>query len=234
MNAGKPIMIQRSAPQVLALAEAIVERSGIKKNPYFSQVVSGRMPIEHLRLSQEQFSFAVRYFSRAMSSLVLRIPKYAQRIDILHNVWEEHGEGVFRDSHDSSIQRFLESIGHEPKVYDLEPMWPCTRAFNNTIAAACLIDEIEVGVCCMGSIELCFAWISNVIATAVVDQGLVAHDNVHHYALHEQIDPRHAEEFFQVVEQDFSDPVRRHYIQQGLELGCYAFDRLYRDLSCPT
>lgn len=227
-------MIQRSAPQTLALANSIIERSGIKQNPYFRQLTGGTMPIGHLRASQEQFSFAVKYFSRAMSSLVLRIPSYHRRIDILHNVWEEHGEGEYRNSHDSSIRRFLESIGHQHTAYALEPMWPCTRAFNNIVAAACLIDEIEVGVCCMGNIELCFAWISNVIATAVVDQGLVARDNVHHYALHEQIDPRHAEEFFLVVEQDFADPVRRHYIQQGLELGCHAFDRFYRDLSLPS
>jgi pyrroloquinoline-quinone synthase len=227
-------MIQRSAPQTLALAAAIIERSGIKQNPYFSQLRSGAMPIEHLRASQEQFSFAVNYFSRAMASLVLRVPKYHRRIDILHNVWEEHGEGKHQDSHDASIRRFLESIGHTPKTFELEPMWPCTRAFNNIIAGACLIDEIEVGVCCMGNIELCFAWISNVIASAVVEKGWVARDNVHHYALHEQIDPRHAEEFFLVVEQDFADPVRRHYIQQGLELGCYAFDRFYRDLSLPS
>jgi pyrroloquinoline-quinone synthase len=51
-----------------------------------------------------------------------------------------------------------------------------------------------------------------------------------HYNLHAKIDERHAEEFFAVVEPCWDDPKRRYFIIQGLELGAYIFDRLYRDL----
>ena len=81
----------------------------------------------------------------------------------------------------------------------------------------------------MGNIELCFSWISNHIARHSIARGWVT-GPMHHYALHEQIDPRHAEEFFTIVEGQIDDPVRQLYIRQGLELGCHAFDRLYHDL----
>ena len=82
------------------------------------------------------------------------------------------------------------------------------------------------------------------IATLVSRQAtdlLVARSNVRraplnrlmllvHYELHAQIDERHAEEFFAVIEPRWDDPVRRYFIEQGLELGAYAFDRLYLDL----
>jgi pyrroloquinoline-quinone synthase len=51
-----------------------------------------------------------------------------------------------------------------------------------------------------------------------------------HYKLHAEIDERHAEEFFAVIEPRWETPARRYFIQQGLELGAYIFDRLYRDM----
>jgi len=51
-----------------------------------------------------------------------------------------------------------------------------------------------------------------------------------HYALHAQIDERHAEEFFAIIEPFWDDPTRRYFIEQGLELGACVFARLYADL----
>lgn len=51
-----------------------------------------------------------------------------------------------------------------------------------------------------------------------------------HYRLHAAFDQRHVEAFFRVVEREWDDPGRRYFVQQGLEMGAYAFDRLYRDL----
>jgi pyrroloquinoline-quinone synthase len=48
--------------------------------------------------------------------------------------------------------------------------------------------------------------------------------------LHAEIDERHAEEFFAVVEAGWQNGSRRYYVEQGLELGTYIFDRLYRDM----
>lgn len=51
-----------------------------------------------------------------------------------------------------------------------------------------------------------------------------------HYSLHAAIDKRHAQDFFKVLAPRWEDPTRRYYVEQGLELGAYTFDRLYRDL----
>jgi pyrroloquinoline-quinone synthase len=93
-----------------------------------------------------------------------------------------------------------------------------------------VLDELEVGVACMGIIEYAFANISATIGRAVVQRGWVRQEELVHYALHAQIDERHAEEFFAVIEPRWADPNRRYFIEQGLELGAYVFDRLYLDL----
>jgi pyrroloquinoline-quinone synthase len=82
----------------------------------------------------------------------------------------------------------------------------------------------------MGIIEHAFASISATIGQAVVQRGWVRQEELVHYALHAQIDERHAEEFFAVIEPQWDIPARAYFIQQGLELGAYAFDRLYQDL----
>jgi pyrroloquinoline-quinone synthase len=58
--------------------------------------------------------------------------------------------------------------------------------------------------------------------SAAVKQGWVPKEKLVHYALHAEIDERHAEEFFAVIEPKWDDQERRYFITQGLELGAYA------------
>jgi len=188
------------------------------------------MSLASFRRSQEQFFHAVTFFPRPMAALVGRIPNPKARVDILHNLVEEHGEFKEELFHHTTFQRFLRSIGSEPEKIEASPLSPGLRAFNSVLTTACVLDELEVGVACMGIIEYAFAEISAIIGQAVVKQGWVCKEELVHYAWHAQIDERHAEEFFAVIEPRWDDTARRYFIEQGLELGAYAFDRLYLDL----
>ena len=218
------------APRVTARANRVLEESGIWRNPYLQTVQDGSMTVESFRRSQEQFFFAVSFFPRPMAALVGRIPNPKARLDILHNLVEEHGEFNEELIHHTTFQRFLRSIGSEPEKIETAALSPALRAFNSVLTCACVLDELEVGVACMGIIEYAFAAISALIGKAVVQRGWVRQEDLVHYALHAQIDERHAEEFFAVIEPSWDDQARRYFIEQGLELGAYVFDRLYRDL----
>jgi pyrroloquinoline-quinone synthase len=218
------------APNITRRANEILTRVGISENPYFGRLDSGGMSLEHFRATQEQFFFAVTFFSRPMAALVGRIEDPQARIEILHNLVEEHGEFDVSAFHHNTFKKFLSSIGAGAQNLDALPVSPVLRAFNAVLTASCVLDEIEVGVGCMGIIEHAFSAISARIGQAVVRRGWVTDGELVHYKLHAKIDERHAEEFFAVVESRWSDPSRRYYIEQGLELGAYVFDRLYRDL----
>lgn len=232
-KASKPVAanaVKGRAPRVTAAADAILTRTDmLRSNPYFRALKSGSMPLAHFRRSQEQFYWAVSFFSRPMAAMVARIPDAKQRLDILHNVVEEHGDFSREAFHEETFRRFLVSIGSKADLETLA-LHPALRAFNAVLTASCVLDEMEVGIGCMGIIEYAFSGISALIGRAVVDRGWVAKDKLVHYALHSKIDPRHAEEFFAVVESRWDDPARRYYIEQGLALGAHVFDRLYRDL----
>lgn len=218
------------ASGVTARANEILEQSGIMANPYFRDLQNGTMPLDAFRRTQEQFFFAVTFFPRPMAALVGRIPDPKQRLDVLHNLVEEHGEFQEQRFHHNTFQQFLRSIGSDPSRLDDLMIWPEVRAFNSVLTTACVLDDLEVGVACMGVIEQAFAGFSALIGRAVVARGWVRSDELVHYKLHAEIDERHAEEFFAVVEAGWQNGTRRYFVDQGLELGTYIFDRMYRDL----
>ncbi len=218
------------APQVTAAAREVLRRCGILHNPYLEALADGSMSLECFRRTQEQFFFAVSFFPRPMAALVARIPDPRGRLDILRNLVEEHGEFQESQFHHTTFQRFLVSIGSPVGEVDRAPLWPSVRAFNSVLTASCLLDELEVGVASMGIIEFAFAGISAAIGKAVVERGWVKRDDLVHYKLHAEIDERHAGEFFAVIEPRWGHERGRYHIEQGLALGAYIFDRLYRDL----
>ena len=223
-------MSQDLAPQVSEYAEGILKRIDIFNNPYFQQLRDGSMSLEEFRESQLQFFYAVDFFSRPMSALVARIPDSKARLSILHNIVEEHGDMNSDEFHSITFKQFLRSLGYEQLDYSKIPIWPQLRAFNGALATACMLDEIEVGIACMGIIERSFATISVIIADSVIKNGWIKKEDLCHYKLHAELDIKHAADFFVIVEPLWSQPMKQHFIKQGLELGAYIFDRLYRDL----
>ncbi|GDY12493.1 hypothetical protein LBMAG53_13710 [Planctomycetota bacterium] len=219
------------APHTTAAANAIIARRNLMGNSYVIALRDGSMDVERFRRSQEQFFFAVTFFPRPMAALVGRISEPSRRLDILRNLVEEHGNFDESAFHHSTFRAFLGRLGCDVSALDGLALCPEVRAFNSVLTTACVLDELEVGIACMGIIELAFAGISGGIGMAVVDRGWLPAERMIHYRLHAELDERHAEEFFAVIEDAWDDPTRRYFIEQGLELGAYAFDRLYRDLA---
>src|SRR5258707_9274743 len=116
------------AARVTACANRVLEESGIWRNPYLQTLQDGSMTLESFRRSQEQFFFAVTFFPRPMAALVGRIPNPKARLDILHNLVEEHGEFNEELFHHATFQRFLRSIGSEPEKIEGVGLCPAVRA----------------------------------------------------------------------------------------------------------
>lgn len=217
------------APRVTALADEILARVDLPRNPYFAALADGSMSLERFRAGQEQFYFAVRFFPRPMAALIARMPEPAARLDVLHNIVEEHGDLDPARFHANTFRAFLRSISSAADLNQL-PMSPAVHAFNATLIGACTTDDLDTGVCCLGVIEHAFAALSATIGQAVVRRGWVPEESLVHYALHAELDVRHAAEFFALSEDGWDDPRRRRSIAAGLSLGAHAFDQLYRGL----
>src|SRR3989440_12801297 len=129
---------ENRAPRVTARANEILKKVGILRNPYFVALQDGSMTLDCFRRSQEQFFYAVTFFPRPMAALVGRIPDPKARLDILHNLVEEHGEFHEEQFHHNTFQRFLDTVGGHAEDPMKRPLWPALRAFNRVLTCSCV------------------------------------------------------------------------------------------------
>lgn len=221
---------QGQGRELLRAVDEVVSASRIMQNSYLTSLQTGEMSHDVFCRTQQQFYFAVAYFSRPMSALMMRIPDPADRLGILENIVEEHGNYCSSAFHEATFRQFLEQIGGNGERPEYAVMGPAVHAFNATIMSACLTDGVRTGIACLGIIEYAFADISAVIGQAVVSLDWVTEENMVHYDLHAKIDKQHAADFFTLLAADWPHDRGRAEVIRGLRLGAYAFDRLYRDL----
>jgi len=214
-------------PAAAQMADEVFKRVPILQGKFFQTLHSKQMNLRQFQKAQQQFFFAVDYFSRPMAALVARLPEHAQRISILENIMEEHGDMDPTKYHSNTFKQFLKSIGSSTVGVKESPS---VLAFNLDLMGVSMSEEPYVAIGVFGLIEYAFADISADIGKMVVERGWVQQEDVVHYSLHAQLDKKHAEEFFAIVEPQLHDPVKKAQFQKGLELGAYIFNRLYDDL----
>lgn len=213
------------------LVASIVGDCEPSSNPYFEALASRSFSKDDFAETQIQFFHAVEFFSRPMAALAAKIPTPELRMEILRNVWEEHGEGDVRLTHKATHREFLARLAGLSAI-DIEgrALWPEVRIFNTTLAGACVLDDYHVGAGALGIIERMFSDISSRIGRGVVLNGWIEAARMVHYDLHEVIDVRHSKDFFEVLAADFGDPRAAYSVEQGLRMGAVVFDGLFRGL----
>ena len=215
------------------LISKILFDSEFEKNPYFTALKSEDFAKDDFIETQIQFFFAVVFFSRPMAALAAKIPTPEQRLEVLRNCWEEHGEGMLDQTHGRTFLELLSKLGrvNQSDVQDRK-LWPEVRIFNTTLIGAAVLDEYIIGVGMLGMIERMFSEISNWLGKGIVARGWIAPAEMVHYNFHEKVDVKHSQDFFNILaplwEANKNDD--RYYIEQGLQLGSTAFNDLYRGL----
>lgn len=214
---------------LLKLVDQILIEVDYKNNPYFIQLMKKEFDKNDFIETQIQFFSAVTFFSRPMAALAAKIPSPTLRMEIIRNVWEEHGEGDAKKIHGKTFCELLLRLGNI-KEADIEKraLWPEVRVFNTTLVGACVLDEYLIGVGMMGMIERMFVYISNLIGQGIVHNGWLTEEEMIHYDLHEVLDLRHSMDFFNVLQPSWEEVGSNHYyIEQGLRMGAEVFNYLY-------
>lgn len=210
----------------------ILQEIDYTNNPYFVSLHKGEFEKNDFVETQIQFFFAVIFFNRPMSALAAKIPDPALRLEILRNIWEEHGEGDLNKAHSNTFIEFLSRIGniHLEEVYK-KALWPEIRIFNTCLTGACVLDDFMVGVAMMGMIERIFCDISTIIGNGIIKNGWLTQDSLIHYDLHAELDVKHSQDFFDVIKPLWGkNAENKYYIEQGLYLGATLFNNLYKEL----
>ncbi|XXF78008.1 iron-containing redox enzyme family protein [Myxococcaceae bacterium GXIMD 01537] len=214
-----------------AFIARLKQRHAPLDNPYLRSLRDGELSREDFIETQLQFLFAVVFFSRPMAVLAGRLPRPEMRLALLENVHDEHGSGNVGMMHERTFLTLLSRFGVSQEDVERRALWPEVRAFNTVLAGLCTLDDVSTGLAALGIIEDFFSGISAHIGQSIVKRGWLAPEAVAHYPTHESLDVEHAEGFYRVIRPLHGADARHAYhIEQGLELGAYAFLRLYEDL----
>jgi pyrroloquinoline quinone (PQQ) biosynthesis protein C len=210
---------------------ALKERHAPLRNPYLVALADGSMTRDEFIETQIQFLFAVVFFSRPMATLAGRLPRPQMRVPLIENMRDEHGSGRLTVCHENTFIELLERLGVDRLEIDARALWPEVRAFNTTLAGMCTLDDALTGLAALGIIEDMFSGISTSIGQSIVSRRFLPKDHVVHYTTHEALDVQHAEGFYAGLYEPYEKHVRLQYqIDQGLELGAYAFMTMYEGL----
>lgn len=219
------------APNIQKMADNILADCGIFNGPFFETLRSGKMSLDGFKKTQIDFFYAVDFFSKPMAALIARLDQHDQRIDILHNIVEEHGDFNVNHYHSETFRQFLKSLGLDPyNVLESNKASPAVDAFNTALMGAVYSKNPLVGIGCIGIIEYAFAEISATIGNCAIDRGWVNRKELVHYGVHAELDKTHAEDFFILLEPHINDPQTKDIIDSGLKLGAHIFNELYHQL----
>lgn len=214
------------------LIEQVLKDTDYHQNPYFVNLREKTFERSDFVETQIQFFYAVIFFSRPLAALAAKIPTPELRLEVLRNAWEEHGEGSLTQAHGKTFLEFLSRIGgiSEEQVY-LRGLWADVRIFNTTLSGAAVLDDFIIAVGTLGIIERMFSDISAWIGQGVIGNGWLATDEMIHYHLHQELDIKHSEDFFAILDAPFKKSAENRYlIEQGLRLGATLFNNLYLGL----
>ena len=199
------------------LIESVLVDSNFHNNPFFTALKDGSFSQDDFIETQIQFNFSMTFFNQPMAALAAKIPSAELRIEVLRNVWEEHGEGDLKKAHGVTFIELLKRLGDiQPEDVEERALWPEVRAFNTLLAGACVLDEYLTGVGIMGIIERMFAEISCWIGCGIVERGWLSQERLVHYTLHEELDIKHSQDFFDILEHSWNKSKKDQYaIEQG-------------------
>jgi len=210
----------------------VLKDTAYDANPYFVNLREKTFERSDFVETQIQFFYAVIFFSRPLAALAAKIPTPELRLEILRNAWEEHGEGSLTQAHGATFLEFLKRIGNvtEEQVY-LRGLWADVRIFNTTLSGAAVLDDFIIAVGALGIIERMFSDISAWVGRGIIENGWLAEGEMIHYALHQELDIKHSEDFFKILDAPFKKSAENRYlIEQGLRLGATLFNNLYLGL----
>lgn len=214
------------------LIDKVLAETDYQNNPYFTNLLAGKFEKEDFVETQIQFYYAVIFFSRPMAALAAKIPSPELRLEVIRNVWEEHGEGNLSAAHGSTfIELLMRLNGVDLDQVHHRGLWPEIRIFNTTLMGVTVLDDFVIGVAAMGMIERMFSDISGWIGQGIVKSGWLSDESMIHYKLHQALDIKHSDDFFNIIAKAYNTSDEYKYqIEQGLRLGACLFNDMYAGL----
>ena len=211
------------------ITNIVEELNKIEDNTYFKELHKNPSPIKFLE-SQECFISAIDNWSKALGLLLEKLPSDKERLPIIQNLYEEHGEGNLESSHVNTFREFYKSLGGEKKLklYNKKlSSYKFIKEFNDTINNKFKSESWIYSVAMLGMIEYTYITVSKNIHEYA--KNYINPRAISHYSLHEIVDVKHANDLFNLISS--YEKTNPKDIVSGLLAGYNLINKLYNDLS---
>lgn len=190
----------------------------------------GKLDPTEMLAALGQLGHVVSAFPGFLAALLTQMPDARDRIPIVENLLEEHGNLHIEKAHVNTFALLVRSLGREAETLTRHAPIPGMRSYLRSMQYTCLHAPWLEALGLMSMIEMLFAHISPAITSAVVRSGRVPRESLAHFDLHENVDVDHAAGMFAVLKPHWDDDSSRRLIQDGLELGIYLDCQLMTDI----
>jgi len=204
--------------------EAIEETNNNGWNNHkFHSFLSNATQQEFLQ-SQIPFFYAVQAFPRALALLASKIENSHDRLLVIENLYEEHGEGYPKKFHTETFKTFLISLGWNSSFH--KNPWIEEWIEEKLLSAYSKPHEYAAY---LSGIEYAYAPISDTISKHLNNYELICEQK--HYSNHAVLDWEHGAELLEVA---FSAKPEVNEIMNAFKKGQEDFLKLYNHILIPT
>ena len=214
----------------MSLPQIISDKTPICKNYYFSRLINDELTLEEFQKSQLNFFDAVLSFTKPMFIISSRLDSYEQRLCILENIFEEHGNGDITKSHGKTFEEYLILLGVNKKEIKNRKVNKSSQKFNLSLIEKSQKESTYFSLAMMGIIEERYSEISKLISEKVLKNKWLTEKTLIHYKVHEKLDIDHAESFYHLISSKWLNKSIQDDIKKGLRFGNELILKLYTGL----
>lgn len=181
--------------------------------------------------SQISFFHAVQAFPRFLCLLASKIQSSEKRMEVVENIWEEHGNGDKSFFHTDTYMTYLKAIGYQGEKLEQNP-W-VTEWINNSLKMGMEIRSYQYASYLAG-IEYIYARICADVVSYINTLKLSCGQT--HYAKHAEIDWEHGKELFDVAlaETNLDESYQVSELKTFFKQGQDDFLHMYNSIYMPT
>lgn len=210
--------------------ESVIANVDVQGHPYFNLLASGEMSKTQFLISQIEFAPLVQCLNLPMAQVINGIPNALLRMSLVEHLWDEHNKAGAEKAHSKTMLILIERLGGNPALISSDRMTPNIRIFNEALRGVSAFADGRFAAGMFGGIERTLADVSTIICKAMIDQKWLSSDRITHYNPHKELTIQHAEDFLQVVNHDWDNPMYQKTIKDGIEFGANLFLNVYTDL----
>jgi|HubBroStandDraft_1064217.scaffolds.fasta_scaffold188366_2 pyrroloquinoline-quinone synthase len=201
--------------------------AAIERHPLFTSLLEGRFDREAERCIALEIFQVVRAFPRFLGALAAQIDDWRLRMELVENLFEEHGRSKPAAVHVVTYRSFLHAIGIGEGEIDQHVAGLPSTVYVRAVLDLCARQSIGEAVGALAVIEEIVARVSPIVARF----GALRSDGSKlgsHFSAHEVLDVSHANELYDVAGRLGAGAAPS--VLCGMQLGMYYHTRLYADL----